>query len=461
MKNLILIFLLIPTLLFANSKYSTVKTNPNGSKTARITQQPQNYFKDGEWIKIDTNIQVQSISQYTNVVDVADYTLRLNDANGIFKFDYSGKYTIFTPQDVNNVKANITGDKATYKDLWDSVDYELVTTEMGVKEYITIKNGNGRNSFQFRIDTDADIAFENERLSFDDGEYYCEKPYVLQNNELSMQAPPEITVIYKDNIYTVTADTSGATYPIVIDPTVTIKPDAAAGKDAYLLGYSVQCDHNLGTGLDLRVGEMNSVVNNYANACIQFDLSGIDSNVSVTAAVCSLVISADLATNTSKLYAHRIVVDWDEGTGNWEVTNDGATWNERKADTAWTTPGAWGTHTEVDSTLMGSVSRGANDAVGSPHVFSIVSLVQGWIDGTYTNHGMLLKTDDAIDNAYLYYSSDYVTDALKRASLTVTYYTVTSVTSNVSYVGETPQANVSYIGETKTANIKYIDETEW
>jgi hypothetical protein len=53
----------------------------------------------------------------------------------------------------------------------------------------------------------------------------------------------------------------------------------------------------------------------------------------------------------------------------------------------------------------------------------IDDLVQGWVDGSIANHGVLLKdTDESIEKAYkAFYSSDWGT-AAQRPKLVVTYY---------------------------------------
>ena len=56
--------------------------------------------------------------------------------------------------------------------------------------------------------------------------------------------------------------------------------------------------------------------------------------------------------------------------------------------------------------------------------WDIDTLVQGWLDGTITNYGALLKdTDESSVDTYVYFrTSDYTTDTTKCPKLMISYY---------------------------------------
>ncbi|MEM9414490.1 MAG: DNRLRE domain-containing protein [Planctomycetota bacterium] len=99
------------------------------------------------------------------------------------------------------------------------------------------------------------------------------------------------------------------------------------------------------------------------------------------------------AGNTFSL--HRVLTDWDEGTGTGNlgsVTNDGATWDNATAATTWTTPGGDFASTDsgqafVDYTGPGSQTFSLGNA-------QLAADVQAMLDGTVSNYGFLLLPID-------------------------------------------------------------------
>lgn len=57
--------------------------------------------------------------------------------------------------------------------------------------------------------------------------------------------------------------------------------------------------------------------------------------------------------------------------------------------------------------------------------YDVGDLVRGWLDGSITNYGMLLKattSETSLDIIAGYYSSDYTSDTSKRPKLEISYY---------------------------------------
>jgi hypothetical protein len=81
----------------------------------------------------------------------------------------------------------------------------------------------------------------------------------------------------------VVADVYGLAYPIEIDPTVTLQPDGATGKDTYINSANPSNNYGVSTSIDL--GNNSGAVN---RVLLQFDLSAIPIGSSVTSSTLTL-----------------------------------------------------------------------------------------------------------------------------------------------------------------------------
>jgi hypothetical protein len=87
---------------------------------------------------------------------------------------------------------------------------------------------------------------------------------------------------------------------------------------------------------------------------------------------------------------------------NW--TENGATWNTYDGTNNWTTAGANDTTNDISATVLGSADA---EATGS-YTFTLnaagISVVEGWVNGTTPNYGMLFMNDagalDGVDFSY-------------------------------------------------------------
>ncbi len=161
--------------------------------------------------------------------------------------------------------------------------------------------------------------------------------------------------------------------------TLTIQPDAAAGKDAYIdRGLP---DLNLGGNPQLAVERDN------ISACrslLQFDLSGIPANSRVESAKLYLFMDPiftphDIAVDIA---AHAILDPWDEGT---------VTWNTRPSYDP----------TADDVTRI--VGHGS-------YAWDLSGLVQCWLDGDVANNGVILVAVNETSSPFegkAFCSSDY------------------------------------------------------
>ena len=174
---------------------------------------------------------------------------------------------------------------------------------------------------------------------------------------------------------------------------VTLQPDAADGKDAYV--YEGDPDDNRGTSEQICASGQTYFNRLY----IQFDMSGIPSTAIVTSADLGLYYHNNSGGATQgSVGAHRVTGSWSETT---------ITWNDQ--------PNSASTAVDVRSVPAA--------ATNSFRYWYIDDLVQGWIDGSMTNRGVMLKdTDEATGEGYkCFRSSDYAT-ASQHPKLIIYYY---------------------------------------
>lgn len=167
---------------------------------------------------------------------------------------------------------------------------------------------------------------------------------------------------------------------------------------------------------------------NQRRALVQFDLSSIPANATVTGASLTLHMSKTIAAN-QPVGVHRVLESWgegssdaslNEGTGAAAMSGD-ATWTHRIFNTTrWTTAGGDYEPTASASIPVGGIATYEWSSAGT------VSDVQGWIDGSLDNNGWILIGSTATSTAKRFDSRENVT-AVFRPALTVTYTTGTSV----------------------------------
>ncbi len=182
------------------------------------------------------------------------------------------------------------------------------------------------------------------------------------------------------------------------------------GKDAYILSGN-KSDRNTGSGKNMWV----STGSNPHHALVEFDLASLPHGASVLSATLELhTPSVDAATD-AVVSIHRITRGWVEGTGVETGTTpaDGASWDTYDGVSAWATPGGDYDPRPIDNAPV-------PDLLARWYSFDITSLVRGWVDGTYSNHGVLVRGSSGSLTKFYIKSGDDLDPAL-HPKLTITY----------------------------------------
>ena len=174
--------------------------------------------------------------------------------------------------------------------------------------------------------------------------------------------------------------------------TITLQPDAEGIDSTVETAFP---DNNYGIWPITAVGNSASTI---IRMYIEFDLSSIPADVRITEADLKLYQYSTNGTDNFTIGLYKITSDWEENTIDWDSQPTSST----------------------DAEITNNITAGAT----TWESWGIDTLVQGWLDGTITNYGMVLKdTDESSDNTIAYFfTSDYTIDTTKCPKLEIDYY---------------------------------------
>jgi len=209
----------------------------------------------------------------------------------------------------------------------------------------------------------------------------------------------------------------------VVDPTLTLQPDAAAGKDTSLSGHSSYNNTNFGANPALMLGRNDATgYGGPLKVLIAFNISTIPIHATVSAVSLLLTVAAQvLGSGTVQIYDMAAANSgWVEGTKVAAAETGSSTWLWKIASTvAWAGSAGLSTaETDYINTLLASYPWTAPSS--GTHTYSLpVSIIAAWQS---SNVGLLLKAASPANANYIYYrSSDDTTDITQRPELLVEY----------------------------------------
>lgn len=216
----------------------------------------------------------------------------------------------------------------------------------------------------------------------------------VKASEAAIVKPDETTT------YTLTATNSAGsvigTTTVEVNPSIksmTIQPGPSYGKDAYAKSTHAYENFNDDKLLIGKQGEARM------RTFIQFDLSSVPNNAVVTNAILRLYQYDLWGTGSFRIGAHRITQDWKEDT---------ITFNNK--------PEAF---TQAEHTINITTKPGD----GKWRDWHIGNLVQGWLDGSIENYGILLKAvDEATINTFASFRASEYSNPGERPKLVIHYY---------------------------------------
>ncbi len=201
-----------------------------------------------------------------------------------------------------------------------------------------------------------------------------------------------------------------------------------ATEDNYLSAANVQ--YNNGGSTELHVDATTGT--SRRTSLMKWDVSSIPANAVVSSASFSLNVS-DASPLVFNLYNMRRA--WVEGTGNRTNSTTSSNWNTYDGAANWGTAGAANVDSDRYDTNLWSAGTTSFSTTGSKTEAlnaEGVGVVQGWIDGTVDNHGLIMQNySGSTSNAVFFASSENATTA-NRPRLNVTYCVVAGPTITTS-----------------------------
>lgn len=149
-----------------------------------------------------------------------------------------------------------------------------------------------------------------------------------------------------------------------------------------------------------------------ARSLIKFDLSSIPAGSTIVSANLVLTKTGGTSTAATPIAAHRVTNPWTENTGSCSGRSRAASWNQRMTSTNWTTAGG-----DFSATAESTVTVAAN----AEYTWDVKNMVQGWVNGTFTNNGLMLKRVTEGTANQKYFASSEATTASQRPRLEVVY----------------------------------------
>jgi YD repeat-containing protein len=191
-------------------------------------------------------------------------------------------------------------------------------------------------------------------------------------------------------------------YPVVIDPTIIVEPTPTTGQDAMIRSTtSTTKTTNYGTSWQLGVGTDATGV---ARSLLKFDVSWIPPGTLIDAAELRVWYDQGYFTNANSvsLQAHRITASWSESTVTWSNF-------------------AGGNGEQVGGTVTKQTFINSRW-----HSYNLKDLVTRWVDGTVSNHGVMLRAtnETTLGKGGAYYeAAEYAYNGgiVSRPKLVVTY----------------------------------------
>jgi hypothetical protein len=198
--------------------------------------------------------------------------------------------------------------------------------------------------------------------------------------------------------YTLTATNSAgsstATVTIIMNQSLTIQPNPIEGKDSMVVNQLP--DTNYVDNLYFSLGNLSASV--FLRGYLQFDISSIPNDAVIIKSDLKLYQYQTIGTEGFMIGLHQVTENWEENV---------ITWNNQPKY-------------EPSPESTSTITVGATTWLS----WDITALLQGWVDGSIVNYGVVLKdTDESLGDTFIRcYTSDYTANPNQCPKLEITYY---------------------------------------
>ncbi len=354
------------------------------NRIATLAIEPVHYFSGGEYKRIRTELVPhngrfvpEGISLSIGPSGEAYFPEYKHSHLTIGMYDYKpGKWSQIVAFGDSLINGNIVEREAG-----DFIHQQIVHEKGRIKEQVIVAKNPDISGQFLMIGTrmDKPFAFRGQKKKH----YLTPKGLWVFNGEAWDSAGKKVKVIqFVEEVDGAPMLFSGvrkewldkAEFPVTIDPTYSVQPDAAAGVDNYFWPD----DHTPnGTSNYIYQGYWAIIGDGACYGAVYFDLSSIPAKSQVT---------------SSTIYLWRY--DGTDGTGV----------SLRRWTGSWDESSAWADMPTSDPTNIGG-----GDWDDQPNAMSVTAAAQNWIDGTWTNYGIRTNKGGPNYSGKSYYSSDHAT----------------------------------------------------
>jgi len=406
----------------------------DGSYTAAVYEQPVHYLdSDGRWQEYDNSIEESntwlpdSMREYSAAASDMDIRLSkkaksnkmisLEDIGLSWGYESTLNSTAYAPEadgavaeyknkDLRSLSVeNMTG-TVVYPEIYADIDLEVSITTTGVKEDLILKQKGAQSVFTISYKTDGTLTpvQKDERtvalVNGDGSEAYLLNAPCMWDSAGASSSAVTLTLTESDNkkfTLTLSADSEWLedgerAYPVCIDPAFTYKPTSASSvyeTNGVLLDTTPDFYSSVSENAYAKVGV------NYAGGTrheiVTLSRHTLPSQIKSTSRIIDAQIYLYYYLYASNVYcptdlqinAHLITGSWT-WSGSANVLNNTTlpTWSDTVLDYA------FANESEIDT----------SDPETCYEYFDITEAAQGWLDGTYQNYGILLRSEGAPAN---------------------------------------------------------------
>lgn len=363
----------------------------DGSIIAKVYNEDIHFKRNNEYVEIDNTI-IKENNYYRNKEN--DYQVYFKDSSidDFMKLIINDHYLDISIVNSNNIIPITYDNNINYENILNGIDLEYQLLSNKIKENIIIKDKLYKKEYlDFIVSTDLDLVIcNNNILAQKDNQviFTLDIPYMIDSSNNTNYNIYYDLVKY-DSLYHLKLILDNkwlesATYPVIIDPTITNSGNTNSVYDTYIYDGDTNIDCNNQDILKVGVERVNNQ-NRVNRALIKFDLPTIGTGSQVVSATLDLIGYGynEAIYDTELITIHQLTKDWNETTANWNTMNN--SYNSRIE----------AYFNNYFSLLIYNSSTKSYDLHTTNCTADITNLVRKWYSNT-PNYGIMLKTHEEV-----------------------------------------------------------------
>jgi hypothetical protein len=332
---------------------------------------PVRHFKtpDGLWEKTDMKAVASPLNKitnahgggYTHYYPKAMVPIEIDQVSGAMKMDFGDGVSISIGGNPNLNGEFTAGANPTIAKSFTNFDVKYIARADGLKRWWKIKKPSPNPIREFKspvkcvgcnVVNNKVVSLSGEVLATFNSAFYHELSAWW--NPFTKDGPIKHASIEVDNdFYTVTVDTTGMKFPIVVDPTLTVTTSTA---DNFM--FLSRPNDNWGGAAAMGCYGLPGATQ---RPIVLMDISALPPGATITSTIFSLYVNLKGSSFSGTLELKRVIQAWVEGTqGDAGGPEPGScTWNSYGA-AAWATPGGDITETDKATVAVPAVNTWAD-----------------------------------------------------------------------------------------------------